>query len=145
LILMRHADAVPATIGGQDFERELSKNGREQARQAARQLAAEAPAIGRILYSPAQRTAETARIVAAALGLPDAALMADRSLYAASPATIRAAIADAHGGVNTLLVVGHNPGVSELAGELSGRPGHLPTAGFQRCALDGGDWQQLLR
>lgn len=145
LVLMRHADAVPAAIGGQDFERELSRTGRDQARQAARRLAAEAPAVERILYSPAQRTAATAQLVAAELVLPEAALVADRSLYAASPEAIRAAIAGAHGGARVLLVVGHNPGISELAGELSGQLGHLPTAGFQRCVLDDGDWQALLR
>lgn len=143
LILMRHADAVPAAIGGQDFERALSKLGHEQARQAARRLAAAAAPIGRILYSPAQRTATTAQIVATALELPDAALVADPALYAASAATILAAIAGAHGGVQVLLVVGHNPGLSELAEELSGLQGHLPTAGFQRCALDADAWQAL--
>ena len=145
LILMRHAAAVPAAIDASDFERALSGPGRVEAVQAARRLAREAPAIGRVLYSPAQRTRTTADIVVAELALAEEAVVAMPTLYAATPATIRDAIAREHGGARVLLVVGHNPGLSELAGELSARPRQLPTAGFWRGALDEEQWQDLLR
>jgi phosphohistidine phosphatase len=145
IILMRHAAAVPAAVDASDFERDLSGPGRVEAVQAARRLAREAPSIERVLYSPAQRTRTTADIVVAELALAPDAVLAMPTLYAASRAAIRDAIAREHGGAQVLLVVGHNPGISELASELSARPRHLPTAGFWRGALAGGDWQALLR
>lgn len=143
LILMRHAAAVPAAVDSSDFERALSGAGRVEAVQAARRLAREAPAIERILYSPAQRTRTTADIVASELALGADALVAMPSLYAAPPETIRDAIAREHGGAQVLLVVGHNPGISELGSELSTRRSHLPTAGFWRATLVDEDWRAL--
>lgn len=142
---MRHAAAVPAAIGASDFERALSGSGRVEAVQAARQLAREAPAIDRILYSPAQRTRTTADIVAAELELDPEALIAMPSLYAATPDAIRDAIAREHGGAQLLLVVGHNPGISDVGGEWSGRRGSLATAGFWRFDFDDEQWRALLR
>ena len=144
LILMRHAAAQSAAIGASDFERPLSPAGRHEAARSAQRLAG-AATIERVLFSPAQRTSETAQIVADELSLGPQALVAVPALYAATPAAIRAAIARSHGHARVLLVVGHNPGISELGCELAGAGSHaqLPTAGFWRRALDAHAWQAL--
>jgi phosphohistidine phosphatase len=144
LILMRHAEALPAAIDAEDFNRALSDQGRAAAARAAHRLAAGA-AIERLLYSPARRTSETAAIVAAALALPPALLEAVPELYLATPLRIRAAVAQRHGGARTLLVVGHNPSLSELGGELDPkhRQGHLATAAFWRLPLAADAWREL--
>ena len=141
---MRHAAALPAGIGAGDFERPLSARGRLEAAQSAPRLAGTAT-IERVLYSPARRTSETAQIIAGALSLAPKALVAVPALYAATPAAIRTAIARDHGGAGVLLVVGHNPGISELGCELAGLGSHaqLPTAGFWRRSLDPHAWQAL--
>ena len=146
LLLMRHAAAIPAAIGASDFERPLSASGRKEAAQAARRLAGAGAKIDRILLSPARRTIETARIVATELSLDPGALAEVPALYAATPAAIRTAIAQGHGGADVLLVVGHNPGISEIGGELAGHHshGHLPTAGYWRLSFDAGGWQALI-
>ena len=143
---MRHAAALPAAIGASDFERPLSALGRKEAAQAARRLAAEGLRVDRILVSPARRTSETAQIVATKLLLDPEALVEVHALYAATPDAIRTAIAQGHGGADVLLVVGHNPGISEIGGELAGHPshGHLPTSGFWRLSFDAGAWQALI-
>jgi phosphohistidine phosphatase SixA len=66
-------------------------------------------------------------------------------LYAASAAVIRSAIAHHHGGARNLLVVAHNPGISELAGQWSAQHAHehLPTAGLCRLPLTDAQWRQL--
>jgi len=147
LILMRHAAAVAAVAGGTDFERALSASGRAAALQAARRLAAAGAKPERVLYSPARRTRETAAIVARELGLEAAALESVPTLYSASPPAIRTAIEQGHGGVSTLLVVGHNPGISDFGGELARGRSHdqLSTAGFWRLPFDAGGWQALTR
>lgn len=141
---MRHAAALPAAIGASDFERPLSELGRLEAVQSAQRLAG-AAAIECVLFSPARRTSETAQIVAGELSLEPEALVAVPALYAATPAVIRAALVRNHGGARVLLIVGHNPGISELGGELAGLGAHaqLPTAGYWRRALDAQAWQAL--
>ncbi len=142
---MRHAQAAPAELGAEDFTRPLTAAGRRAAAQAARTLAASGVQLDRVLLSPARRTRETAAIVAGELKLAETLLQAVPELYAASLAVIRAAIGRHHGGARSLLVVGHNPGISELARQLSAQPatGHLPTAGLRRLPLTDAQWRQL--
>ncbi|HVN98482.1 MAG TPA: histidine phosphatase family protein, partial [Steroidobacteraceae bacterium] len=68
LILMRHAEALPAAIDAEDFARPLTEAGRAAAARAATALAG-GHAVDRLLYSPARRTTETALIVADVLEL----------------------------------------------------------------------------
>jgi len=147
LILMRHAAAVPAAENASDFERPLSSRGRAAAALAARQLSRSGVELDRLLYSPARRTHETASILARELALDPAALQALPDLYAAEPRAIRAGIQHHHAHATTLLVVGHNPGISDFGRELANGlvPAHLPTAGYWRLRFDAQDWRQWLR
>ena len=144
---MRHAAALPAALGATDFERPLSGPGRAAAAQAARRLAAAAVKVDRLLYSPARRTRDTAAIVARELKLDPVALESVPELYSASPQTLRATIEHSHGDAAVLMLVGHNPGISEFGRELARGPGHdhLPTAGFWRLPFDADGWRRLLR
>lgn len=146
LILMRHAEALPAAIDAEDFARPLSDAGRAAATRAAGTLAGEAM-IGRLLYSPARRTSETAAIVAEALSLGASLLQAVPELYLATPQRVRAAFARWHGTARVVLVIGHNPSISEFGAELAPArgPGHLPTAGYWRLPFDGEAWSALTR
>jgi len=144
---MRHAAALPAAANAADFARPLSAPGRAAALQAARRLAAARLTIDRVLFSPARRTHETAAIVAQELALAASSLQAVPELYAASPQALRAAIARCHGQAVTLLVVGHNPGISEFGQQLGADAEHggLATAAYWRVAFDAEPWLRLLR
>ncbi len=144
LILMRHAEALPAAIDAEDFARPLSAAGRTGALRAAAALANGA-AIERLLYSPARRTSETAAIVAESLSLGASLQQAVPELYLATAQRVRAAIARWQAAARVVLVIGHNPSVSELAAELAPRQRrtHLPTAGYARLTLDESAWRAL--
>ncbi len=147
LVLMRHAAALPATLGEADFERLLSASGRAAAAQAARRLATAGLRVQRLLFSPARRTRDTAAIVARELSLEPGTLQSVPELYAAGPHSIRASIQRYHGDAETLMVVGHNPGLSEFGHELDRALSrhHLSTAAFWRLPIDAGSWQRLTR
>lgn len=142
LILMRHAAAVPAAAGVSDFERPLASRGRAAAVLAARRLSASGAHVDRLLYSSARRARETALIVARELALDPAALHALEELYAANPDAIRAAIQRNHADATTLLVVGHNPGISDFGRELTKglSPEQLATAAYWRVPLGADHW-----
>ena len=144
---MRHADALPAAAAATDFDRLLSTRGRAAAAQSARRLASGRLKVERLLLQPGAAHPRHGRDCGRELALDSSALAAVPELYAASPPTIRKAIARCHAGATTLLVVGHNPGISEFGQELAGALAHeqLPTAGYWRLPFDADGWQRLLR
>ena len=120
ITLLRHAKAVPEFAGG-DFLRPLSKRGLAQAREAASTCQTEAWIPDLILASPATRTRETARIISESLR-PPAKLCTDPALYLAPPAKLLDALAALPDTARHVLLVGHNPGLSELAASLLHEP-----------------------
>lgn len=129
LILLRHAHAEAAGPGMDDGQRPLSATGLAEARAAGAWLQAQGLLPDRVLCSPALRARQTL----AALGtLGQADVREEASIYGASPGTL-IALADTHADATRLLLVGHNPGLEQLAALLhSGQSGDyrgMPPAG----------------
>ncbi len=120
LYLMRHADAARATPPTMsDFDRSLSGRGVIEARVVGRFMRANRMQPDYIHSSAAARTTETAQIVIAALAGPDGiAHTPDKELYNAPDEKILAAIQAADPAHGSLMIVAHNPGVSELLSAL---------------------------
>jgi phosphohistidine phosphatase len=116
LILLRHAEAVPIEKSGDDQARPLSARGEQEAHAAGRWLAARRTRLDRVLCSPTRRTDETARLALAALTAAPAAQMATE-IYDASPGELLALL-DQHGDADSVLLVGHNPGIERLVALL---------------------------
>ena len=114
LILLRHAHAESPASGQDDRTRPLSPTGLAEARAAGDWLREHGLAPDRVLCSPALRTRQTLD----ALGETGCAdVREDEAIYEASPGTL-IALADAHGDARRLLLVGHNPGLEQLAALL---------------------------
>jgi phosphohistidine phosphatase len=116
LILFRHAKAEPRGPGQDDFDRPLAARGWEDAAIVGRALAADGFAPDLALVSPARRTAET--WIGARDSFPAAKIELAREIYDAAPEAIREAIDAVAGQCGTLMVIGHNPGLHEVAVEL---------------------------
>lgn len=136
LILLRHAHAEPAVPGQDDLDRPLSPEGLAEAEAAGRWLAEHGLVPDCVLCSPARRTRETLEAVLGRVGYVDQRL--EPSIYEASPGTL-AALADSHCEVGRLLVVGHNPGLEQLAALMhSGQSGDyrgMPPGGIAVLTL----------
>lgn len=146
LIVMRHAEAAPQLPDATDFSRVLTERGRGAATSAALDLLQRHGAPDWILYSPAARTSSTAEAVRAALRLDPALLQADPRLYLATPDTLLQSLAEAPEGARRLLLVAHNPAISELAGALradGSRHSSMATAEYRHFALPIDRWQEL--
>jgi phosphohistidine phosphatase len=118
LLLLRHAKAVPATDPLVDFDRPLADRGERDAERIGARLEQQRLQPALILASPAARALRTAQLVAQTIGYPRHAITLDRRLYLAEPATIVAIVAAQDAAIETLLVVGHNPGLTELVHRL---------------------------
>ena len=119
LFLLRHAKAVPAESGIEDFDRTLMLSGMQDAGAMARYLGKNDYAVELILSSSAARTAQTTELVVQQL---DCEVEYRDALYLADPAKIVAAIRGAPVSVSHLMMVGHNPGLEACAALLAREP-----------------------
>jgi phosphohistidine phosphatase len=121
LVLLRHAKAVPQAED--DFDRGLAPRGREDTPQVAAALAAEGAAPDVALVSDSKRTRETWELAAPFFPKTKAKFL--HSLYHCPADTLMEAAERA--GANSVMLVGHNPGMHELASRLAHRNNQLET------------------
>jgi phosphohistidine phosphatase len=114
LILFRHAKSDWDDAALEDFDRPLSKRGRRDAPHMGRFIAAHVPPVDLVLCSAAVRTEQTWALASAELEQPPPQ-QSGRELYLAEPAALIQQIKQVAAPCATLLVVGHNPGLHELA------------------------------
>ena len=126
LILLRHGKAEADAPSGQDFDRGLTGRGRSDVTLVARKLAESGQAPDLALVSPAARTKETWE--AAASLFPGAQVEWAPVLYHIDPAGILELARAQH--AHTVMVVGHNPGLGELAASLARKAGSIGFPGF---------------
>lgn len=120
LILLRHAKSSWLDPSQADFDRPLAPRGERDAPAMGRWLAASGAKPAQILCSPSARTRATLAAVAPFLAGPTPAVSLRKSLYLASaPALLRTLRATPYD-VRCLMLVGHNPGLHELAVSLAG-------------------------
>jgi phosphohistidine phosphatase len=144
LTLMRHAKSSWDDPTIADFERPLNRRGERDAPAMGRRLRDAGARPSLIVSSPAARALATARQVADALGYPREFLQTDHSLYLASSERLREVIALQDDTFRDLMIVGHNPGLTEFAAELSDQPvGHLATGAVVVIDLPIDSWQAL--
>lgn len=123
LILLRHAHAESAAPGQDDIDRPLSRQGIAEAEAAGAWLKQHGYLPDRILASPARRTRETLEHVLQTLGYVEQ--LQDARIYDATPGTLMQ-VADEHRGQARVLIVGHNPGLEQMAALLaSGQSGEF--------------------
>ena len=140
LILIRHAKSSWNSPGTGDFERVLNARGLSDAplmgERLAQRLANTQQRLDILLSSSAQRAVQTAGLLATALDFAETAIDWHRELYLASPRTMLGMIQSLPDTANTVALVAHNPGITELAEHLTGRLfGDVPTCSVISMAL----------
>ncbi len=119
LMLLRHAKAEVSRAGQPDLERKLSDRGRAEAARVGEYLAESALMPEHVLISSAQRTRETwEQILPMFARQPPFAY--EPKLYDASASALLAVVRATAASVPSLMLIGHNPGIEELARQLVG-------------------------
>lgn len=118
LLLLRHAKSDWSRPGQPDRNRALNARGRSAAPVVGAYLAQHGFEPGLALVSTAERTRETWALLAPHLSRMPKVVFEDR-LYNAGPETILDVVREAPRSIETVLVVGHNPGTQQLAVALS--------------------------
>jgi phosphohistidine phosphatase len=117
LVLLRHAKSAYPN-GVPDHDRPLAERGVREAALAGDWLRSNLPAIDAVLCSTATRARETL-----ARSDIDAPVRYVEQLYGATPGTVIEQINQVSDDVSNLLVVGHEPTISEVAIVLAGADG----------------------
>ena len=119
LYLLRHADAGDsAAWPGVDAERPLSKKGRRQAKALARTLKDLGLRVDAVITSPLLRAAQTATPIATATGVE---LLTDERLgYDFGKRELAAIVGQLGAAMERVVLVGHDPGFTEVASLLTG-------------------------
>jgi len=145
LTLVRHAKADLGLSGQQDWDRALNRRGQQDAPEMARRLRSRKLKPDLILSSPAVRALSTASIMARELKVPADRIAQDERLYLADPKRILEVIHELGGDARHVMVLAHNPGITDCANKLSAGDhiDTLPTCGVFTACFAVGDWSQL--
>lgn len=146
LTLVRHAKTEPAAPGQEDWDRALETRGQRDAPEMARRLKDAHGKPDRVLTSPAIRAITTANIMGRIMGVQAAKIVQDERLYLASPRAMLEVVHELGEQAKHLLVVGHNPGITEFADKLSGERSidNMPTCAVYTFEFDITAWSELV-
>jgi len=118
LLLMRHGEAGWGDVGQADVKRSLTERGIKQVHSIAKHMLGEGVLPDMILSSTAKRAEMTSKALATKIDYDMKAIQWHDDLYLAEASALFNAARQADDAIQTLAIVAHNPGLSELADHL---------------------------
>jgi len=141
LTILRHAKSSWADADLVDHDRPLNARGKRDAPVMATRLAEAGIRPSLILSSSANRAWSTAKEVATELSYPLEFLQRERDLYHAGVSRLLDVLAEQDVGFNNILLVGHNPGLTDFANYLvPDLTDNIPTCGYVSVNFELEDW-----
>jgi phosphohistidine phosphatase len=141
LTLVRHAKSSWKDSSLSDRDRPLNKRGERDVPIMAKRIVEAGIRPSLIVCSPAVRAWTTAKAIASEIGYPMEFLQRENKLYLASLDDMLDVLVSQDNGFNSLMLVGHNPGLTTFANYLSpGITNNVPTAGVVSVNFDREDW-----
>ena len=141
LTLVRHAKSDWNDANLTDRQRPLNARGERDAPEMGRRILDHGIRPSLIVASPAVRAWTTARTIAKEIDYPIEFLQREDDLYLASLQDLLDVVVAQDDGFNSLMVVCHNPGLTDFANFLvPGLTNNLPTAGVVSVQIDQDDW-----
>ena len=146
LILTRHAKSAWSTPASGDHDRPLNDRGRKAATALGQWLNEHGYRPDAVLSSDAARTRETWSLIAQSLPQPETTFLPD--LYLAPAQSMLDALRK-HGSGQTLLLLGHNPGIAGFAQMLARHPAahdrfrDYPTGATTVMRFDEDNWKDI--
>lgn len=146
VFLIRHAKSSWSNPGLSDFDRPLNNRGYSDAPLMANKLAEKVGKIDLFLSSTALRAKETTEQFVANNEIEYDKLSFEDRLYHASSQQILQYIAGTKNRYHSLAIIGHNPGLTDLANEFSNVTiDNLPTTGIFAVEFDIEKWENILK
>ncbi len=144
LYLMRHAKSSWKDENLKDYERPLNKRGKRDAPFMGKVLKRKGVKPDVIISSFAKRAYKTAKKVAKELGVEKENILKDKKLYMIGFAEFLDYIKNMDDKYESVLIIGHNPSISELFSYLSGKESlDMPTAAVGGIEFKSERWRDI--
>src|SRR5438105_1693931 len=139
LLLLRHAKSSWKDDSVKDFDRPLNQRGLKAATQVGKLLRKRKPKPDLVLSSPAERARQTAQLMLESSRI-NVELRYDERIYEAGAARLLEIVSQIEDGADSVMLVGHNPGMEELLKALTREERHLSTAMLACVELNVEKW-----
>jgi phosphohistidine phosphatase len=143
LFLVRHAKSSWDDTALSDKDRPLAGRGKRDAPKIGKRLAKRDVKPDVILSSPATRALTTAKIFAKKLDYKLKNIVQDDRLYAGDADDLLSVIYGLGDKLKCVMLVSHNPGLTELAQRLSSEITHMPTSAVAGFTFDAKSWSKV--
>lgn len=144
IILVRHAKSDWNDITLTDFQRVLNKRGSKDAPRMGALLHEKDLPIDIIHSSSAERTKQTAQLLAKEIAYPKTAIYYHDNLYLATERQLLDFINGLDKTLHTILLVAHNPGISDFARYLvNSNLAEFPTCGMACINFQLNSWEEI--
>lgn len=143
IILIRHGKSAWNDPNLRDHDRPLAERGERDVTFMADRLQSEDRIPELILCSSALRATQTAELIVKKLGINPQKLKTYKELYHASPFQMATVLKDQDDSINTIALVGHNPGMNEFIEKIDTSFDNLPTSGQYGILLPIKKWAHL--
>jgi phosphohistidine phosphatase len=145
LIFIRHARAEDYNPDMPDFERSLTSKGKDVSRKMASLLKSKIDKPGAFISSPAFRAIETAMIFASEYGIkPEQIILSSGLYFTFGEKALMELLAGISEDTDTVMLFGHNPGFTDLAGFLSSEAVDvIPKCGIVSITFNTKTWSDI--
>jgi phosphohistidine phosphatase len=143
LILVRHAKSSWKHAGLPDPLRPLNKRGKRDAPMMGGRLARRNVEPELMVSSPAVRAVATAKAFAREMGYPVEEIRIDARMYQADVLDLLEVVEELDDALDCVVLFGHNPGLTELANDLSSEVANLPTCGVVELHFQTAIWATI--
>ncbi|MFT7641222.1 MAG: phosphohistidine phosphatase [Pirellulaceae bacterium] len=143
LLVLRHAKSSWSNPGQSDHERPLNKRGRAAAPRMGQLLVEQQIIPELIICSTAERARQTGDLLADACKF-SGNLVHETQLYLAPPSAYIEQLQQMDDAIQSVMVIGHNPGLEDLVGFFCDDPNFvMPTAALAELHLEIDEWRKL--
>lgn len=140
LYIVRHAKSDWEQGIRNDFDRPLNERGQRNAPFMADQFAERVGSVDFILSSPAVRALTTALVFKKRLGLSEKCFDTERRIYEADLNRLLVIVRSLDNAHSSVMMFGHNPGLSALVNYLTGELVMMPTCAIAEVEVPFDDW-----
>jgi phosphohistidine phosphatase len=142
LFILRHAKSSWANPASSDFDRQLNEQGLKTVPQMGETIFDNRFQPALILSSPAKRAKQTAILIKETAQIKGK-IEYDERIYEASPHRLLQVISELGAERDSLMLVGHNPGLEGLIKILTGEIQPMPTAALAVIDLNAQNWNEI--
>lgn len=146
LYLARHAKSDWDSPSSSDFDRCLNQRGLQDAAMMGKRLAKSNISPELIISSSAIRAKITAQLIASEIGYEGSHIKLVDDIYEAYVDDLERVIHGIDNELNHVMLVGHNPGMTELVNWLTGSHiSNIPTGGIATLQASSGNWKGFIK